>query len=76
MAVVQADTSLTIKYKRRTDDLHSNLNFLHVLTAVAGMAGCNFVLMELFKKDLPFFFFNALMPLVFISALIGILKWL
>lgn len=51
-------------------------NFFTWLTA-QGMAGCNFVFGGIeVSKGSSVFFFNVLMPLVFISALIGILKWL
>ena len=51
-------------------------NFFTWLTA-QGMAGCNFVFGGIqIGKEASVFFFNVLMPLVFISALIGILKWL
>lgn len=51
-------------------------NFFTWLTA-QGMTGCNFVFGGIqIGKGASVFFFNVLMPLVFISALIGILKWL
>lgn len=51
-------------------------DFFTWLTA-QGMAGCDFVFGGItIAKGSSVFFFNVLMPLVFISALIGILKWL
>ncbi len=51
-------------------------NFFTWLTA-QGMEGCNFVFGGIqISKGASVFFFNVLMPLVFISVLIGILKWL